>query len=223
MSEFDQIADSYRNSVESGMVLKGNDHDYFQAYKMIYLKKIINQYNIKKILDYGCGVGTLSQFIHRFFPDVIIHGYDISAKSVEDVPRELKIPPNRFTSNYSALDHNYDLVVVSTVLHHVPLSDRHEVMQKVYDTLKQHGHLVVIEHNMRNPLTRKSVAACPFDAQAEMLSAKECRALVNDTGFTHIRQKYITFFPKQLSFMRFLDFYIGWLPLGAQYMIIGEK
>lgn len=223
MSEFDRIADSYRDDVESGMVLRGNDHGDFQAYKMLYLGKIIKKYNVRKLLDYGCGVGTLSQVIHTSFPNVTIHGYDISSKSIEDVPMELKKYPNFFTSDYKMLDHDYDLVILSTVLHHVPLSDRREVMQKVYDTLKRHGHLIVIEHNMKNPLTRRSVEACPFDLEAEMLSIKECRTLIGKAGFTHISQKYITFFPKQLSFMRFLDSYIDWLPLGAQYMINGEK
>ncbi len=96
------------------------------------------------------------------------------------------------------------------------------MMKKIYSTMKQHGHLVVIEHNMINPLTRKSVAECPFDNDATMLSVNECKNLVN-INFKNVHRKYITFFPKQLSFMRDLDSYIGWLPLGAQYMIVGEK
>mgnify|MGYP002657412426 FL=1 len=223
MSDFDRIADSYRDDVESGMILKGNNHDYFQEYKMIYLGKIIKQYKVKKILDYGCGIGTLAQFIHVTFPELVIHGFDISSKSIQDIPGELKEYPNYFTSEYNTLSHDYDLVIVSTVLHHVPIPDRHEVMKKIYNTMKQHGHLVVIEHNMINPLTRKSVAECPFDDDAIMLSVNECKTLVKNTNFKNVHRKYITFFPKQLSFMRGLDSYIGWLPLGAQYMIIGEK
>lgn len=115
MSEFDRIADSYRDDVESGMVLRGNDHGDFQAYKMLYLGKIIKKYNVRKLLDYGCGVGTLSQVIHTSFPNVTIHGYDISSKSIENVPMELKKYPNFFTSDYKMLDHDYDLVILSTV------------------------------------------------------------------------------------------------------------
>ncbi len=223
MSDFDYIADSYRDDVESGMILKGNNHDYFQEYKMIYIGNIMKQYKVKKLLDYGCGIGTLSCIIHRTFPEAIIHGFDISAKSIENVPSELKQQSNYFTSNYDTLDDDYDLVIVSTVLHHVPLEDRREVMKKIHGTLKQHGHIVIIEHNMVNPLTRMSVKKCSFDVNAKMLSIKECIQLVEDTQFQNVSYRYITFFPKQLSFMRFIDLYIGWLPLGAQYMIVGER
>ena len=57
---------------------------------MIYLGKIIKKYKVKKILDYGCGIGTLSQFIHVTFPELVIHGFDISSKSIKDIPEELK-------------------------------------------------------------------------------------------------------------------------------------
>ena len=35
--------------------------------------------------------------------------------------------------------------------------------------------------------------------------------------------KYTLFFPKPLSFLRFLEKFLVWLPLGAQYLLILKK
>lgn len=85
------------------------------------------------------------------------------------------------------------------------------------------GVLLVIEHNMQNPFTRKSVDVCPFDCHAVMLAPKEVIDLMENASFVHTRKKYITFFPKQLAGLRIFEKWIRWCPLGAQHMEAGWK
>lgn len=111
-----------------------------------------------------------------------------------------------------------------TVLHHViPVSERPGVINNIYKRLKPGGKLIIIEHNMKNFLTRKIVNDSIVDREAIMLKSGECIDLLTHAGFRNINNKYIVFFPKQLGKLRFLDKFISWLPFGAQYLTIGEK
>ena len=111
-----------------------------------------------------------------------------------------------------------------TVLHHViPVSERPGVINNIYKRLKPGGKLIINEVNMTNPLMRKFVNSLSLDANAVMLKPRECINLLTHAGFRNINNKYVIFFPKQLSRLRFLDKFISWLPLGAQYLTIGEK
>ncbi len=83
--------------------------------------------------------------------------------------------------------------------------------------------MLVIEHNIKNPFTRKSVDACPFDRHAVMLAPKEVIDLMENASFVHTRKKYITFFPKQLAGLRIFEKWFRWCPLGAQHMEAGWK
>ena len=223
MSEFDAIAPNYEKLVEDGMVLSGNDHEYFTQYKLLNLLPILQRRRSAKILDYGCGIGLLSQAIVDSLPDITLHGFDISEKSIRKVPARLLTGNNIFTNDLNKLDTDYDCVIFSTVLHHVPPDERKTVIKNAYDRLSDGGVIAIIEHNMLNPLTRKSVDACPFDEDAVMLKPAEVSNLLSDGGFSAISNRYITFFPKQLSVLRKLDGCLGWLPLGAQYLVTAEK
>lgn len=223
MEEFDKVAGRYQQEVEEGMILRGNSHRDFQRYKMQYLKETIPQDYTGKILDYGCGVGTLTEVMQETFPQAILHGFDISSESIAHIPARLRHGQNRFTSRYEELDQDYAFAVASTVLHHVPLKERIEVVKKIYHLLCPGGLLFLIEHNMKNPLTRRSVNACPFDQGAVMLTLQESRNLLQQAGFREVHSRYITFFPLAFARLRFFDKFLGWLPLGAQYLIIGKR
>ena len=229
--EFDAVAQNYSDIVDDDLsvALKGNPHEYFNQYKLYYLRKILAAQKLDhasplKILDYGCGVGLLSQALFHEIQDITLHGFDVSEESIRNVPDELRINSNLFTSRLDDLDNDYDAALLVTVLHHVlPKSERHTVMQNIYSRLRPGGKLIIIEHNMKNPLTRKVVTHSEVDRDAIMLEPSESIKLLEASGFTGISSKYIVFFPKQLACFRFMDRYISWLPLGAQYMASGIK
>ena len=153
-----------------------------------------------------------------------IHGFDVSSESIKQVPNEIRTGKNFFTSSLSELEGDYDIALLVTVLHHVvPVSERPGVMQNIFRRLKPGGKLIIIEHNLKNPLTRKIVMNSKVDENAIMLEPSECKNLLRDAGFRDISSKYIVFFPKQLAFLRFMDKIFSRVPLGAQYMTYGIK
>lgn len=229
-AEFDNVAGNYAQLMEKGMVLKGNSHEYFTSYKMRYLRPYIQHYQSKnlsrtvKILDYGCGVGTVSWAVAQSFQGVSVHGFDISRESIKYASSQEGMPGSvRFTSTVDSLDNDYDICICCCVLHHVPAEERILVIRNIYHRLRRGGVLIVIEHNMKNPLTRKSVDSCPFDKKAVMLTQDEVIRLMAQGNLKQLSKRYITFFPKQLSCLRFLDHAIGWCMLGAQHMEAGYK
>lgn len=230
-AEFDDIAGQYTQMMKKGMVLKGkgNNHAYFTAYKMYYLQEYIRAYRKKhhksmiKILDYGCGIGIVSRALAESFDKVKVQGFDISSKSIQ-CAQKIKHKKNvSFTNHLEKLDHDYDLCICCCVLHHVPAEERDAVMRNIYQRLRKGGMLIIIEHNMKNPFTKKSVYLCPFDKNAVMMTETEVIRLMKKNAFTHWKKRYITFFPKQLSRLRVFDPYLKWCALGAQHMEIGYK
>ena len=228
-TQFDDFAEDYELIVDESLssAIKGNPHEYFTQYKIYHLRKFFTHTKSNsplKVLDYGCGTGSLSQALFNAFPDSVIHGFDVSSESIKQIPSEIFTGNNRFTSDLETLDSDYDIALLVTVLHHViPISERPNVIRNIHSRLKPNGRIIIIEHNMKNPLTRKVVMNSEVDSDAIMLNPSECIDLLKGSDFHDISNRYIEFFPKQLERFRFLDDYLSWLPLGSQFMTTGTK
>lgn len=226
--QFNKYSKNYTNLVNDSIKeFDVGDHEYFTQYKILYLKQIfknkLKEKNGKiKILDYGCGIGLLSEALMKNFPKARIDGFDISSEEISQIPLCLK-EKGVFTSELSDLDNNYDYAIVCTVLHHVEKKERDYVMRNIWKKLKPGGEVIIIEHNLFNPLTKKSVENCRFDNAEMMLSKNEIRELVNRNRFNIVSSKYITFFPEKVSKLRALDKFLWWVPLGAQILVRGKK
>src|SRR5262249_21983054 len=83
------------------------------------------------------------------------------------------------------------------------------------------GLVCLIEHNPFNPFTRLAVLRCPFDADAVLLSAREAKRLLASAGLLGIEAGHFLFFPTES--LRPLERRLRKLPLGAQYLAVGEK
>jgi len=68
-------------------------------------------------------------------------------------------------------------------------------------------------------LTIKAVKDCPFDEDAILLPRRELTSLVSRSGFQKVRARYVVFFPRALSALRPVEPALGWVPLGAQYVV----
>ena len=82
---------------------------------------------------------------------------------------------------------------------------------------------MIWEHNPINPITQKIVKECVFDKDAVLVQSKELKKHLNAASLAKVRILYTTFFPKILSYLNTFDSFLGWLPLGGQYLATGEK
>lgn len=220
--QFDQFAGDYKQVLDQSIAVSGEDSSYFAEYKAQYLARILGSTFAGKVLDFGCGVGLLSSFLKKHLPSARLDGFDVSNESLARVEQALSTA-GVFTSDEHLLACDYDVIVTANVMHHVIPGDRSRMVTNLVNRLATHGKLTIIEHNPSNPLTRRAVDRCPFDEDAVLLPPKETESLLRTAGLKLARKDYIVFMPHFLSWLRPLEPSLAWLPLGAQYAIMGEK
>lgn len=219
---FDRFAADYEGILDRAVALSGESSSYFAEYKARYLAGVMPLGFAGRVLDFGCGVGLLSACMRRRWPLARIDGFDVSDGSLARVAPTLA-SAGLFTSDTGRLASDYDLVVLGNVLHHIPPAERRATVGDLAGRLAPRGRLAIVEHNPANPLTRRTVARCPFDEGVELLPAKESTGHLAAAGLRLLRRDYIVFLPRPLAWLRPLEPRLAWLPLGAQYMAIGER
>ena len=222
MGNFDQFADRYQQVHTENVRVTGESSEYFAQYKARYIARRMGPQFSGRILDYGCGVGMLSNCMKQAFRDARVDGYDPSDASIAKVESGLRAQ-GTFTSDWSQVGYDYDLVVVTNVMHHVPPVERQDVIARIRDRMAPRGILIIVEHNPLNPLTRWAVANCAFDDDAILLHTAEAEAYVVHGGLEILRRDYIVFFPRPLSWFRSLEPHLGWCAAGAQYALMARR
>jgi 2-polyprenyl-3-methyl-5-hydroxy-6-metoxy-1,4-benzoquinol methylase len=220
--EFDQYARDYKSLLDRSIKMSGDSGEYFSEYKARYVARIAGPRFSGKILDFGCGIGLLSSRLKQHLPAAIIHGYDPSPESIGLVPPELAAA-GRFSDQLSNLDGDYQLAVLSNVMHHIAQAQREQTIVDIAAHLAPGGKLILFEHNPWNPLTRWVVRHCPFDEGVVLLPPREVSAYFARASLAIRKCDFIVFFPKMLSGLRVLEPSLSWLPAGAQYAMVGEK
>jgi ubiquinone/menaquinone biosynthesis C-methylase UbiE len=114
--------------------------------------KLIENANIQpgmKILDLGCGTGTLTLMIKRAYPDANITGLDGDAE-VLDIARKKSRGVDvqwdeGLASSLPYPDSIFDRVVTSLVMHHLTTDDKRRAFKESYRVLKPQGQLHVLD------------------------------------------------------------------------------
>ena len=220
--EFDNFARDYRSLLDRSVTLSGDTSEYFCEYKARYVARTMGANFSGKILDFGCGIGLLSVHLKKQLPAATLHGYDVSSQSLQMIPPELA-RQGRFSHRWDDLDGDYQLAVLSNVMHHIPKDQRERTIVDITAHLAAGGKLILFEHNPWNPLTRWVVRHCPFDDGVALLHPKEVSAYLARAKLRFRKRDFIVFFPKMLSPFRRLEPWLSWLPAGAQYAVVGEK
>lgn len=221
MRPFDRVARDYQRHLDRSVRLSGEESGYFAEYKARYLAALVRVDFRGKILDFGCGTGLLAQFIRQTLPNAQLHGYDESAKMVEEASQRIRV--DIFTADLGKLDFDYDLVVVANVLHHIDPDRRANTVDELRQRLGRTGRLVIFEHNPVNPLTRWVVSRCPFDEGVRLLPPAETRGYLRHAGLGNVRVEYVVFFPRAMRAFRRLESKLWWCPLGAQYVALATR
>ena len=158
--KFDGIAPSYDALYEQSLAASGESKEYFARYKLACLSRL-GVGPDEPILDWGCGIGNVLGPLAAEYREV--HGYDPSEESIKLARERVANAVLHGRPEDVPSDH-FGAAILSGVLHHVPEGEHRGLIETVRSKLRPGGRVVVFEHNPLNPVTRRAVAACEFDA-----------------------------------------------------------
>ncbi|MBN1257267.1 MAG: methyltransferase domain-containing protein [Planctomycetes bacterium] len=126
------------------MTFDFNGEKYSQAstHQKEWGNKMISEFNLRgneQILDLGCGDGVLTVQLAELVPDGHVTGIDSSLSMIATAMQNLRVNTT-FTHMYIedlAFNNQFDLIFSNAALHWV--KDHVQILQKVYDALKDGG------------------------------------------------------------------------------------
>jgi SAM-dependent methyltransferase len=215
--DFDAYTSDYNRLLKEGTQFFSPNEAYFAAYKVEEVRRVLHE-SVQRILEFGCGIGRNIPFLQRAFPDAEIVGTDVSEASLEQAATENPHQAFHVESPALSLGH-FDLIFVAGVYHHIAPPERTAVTRLLRNRLKPAGSLCVFEHNPYNPVTRRIVKNCPYDADAVLLKPSELKDLLRGAGLQNAARRYCLFVPPRLGALRAIERLLTWLPLGGQYWV----
>jgi SAM-dependent methyltransferase len=226
--EFDRYSESYRDEVEESISFVGADLDFFTRAKaealLGFASNRLGPPGQLAMLDVGCGPGETDRFLGGRVGRLA--GVDIASGMLERARRRNPSVEYRGFGAGEAIpfdDAEFDVCFAVCVLHHVPPAERGALLGEMLRVCRPGGLIVLFEHNPWNPLTRRAVRGCEFDRDAELLSRREASRLLSEAGVEDQSGRYILFFTRESSLLRGIERRLGWLPLGAQYAVFGQR
>ena len=224
-TEFDAYAAEYDEVLARGISISGEDKNYFARGRVVWLARCLArlQKHPRTAMDFGCGTGSATPFLLNEFQLDLLLGVDASAQSLA-IARHRHGNAARFVplAEYRP-ESLFDLIFCNGVFHHILPSDRMAAVDMVYSSLRPGGFFAFWENNPWNPGTRYVMRRIPFDRNAITLSPPAARRLLRKRGFQILRTDFLFYFPRQLSWLRWLELGLARLPLGAQYQILCQK
>jgi SAM-dependent methyltransferase len=226
--ELFELGSSYDEMLQQGLSLSGESKDYFIDGRIEHLKSQFRTgtaRRITSILDFACGVGDTSARLAEAFDGARVLGVDVAAGAVEEA--RAHVDDGRV--EFALLDEipenaRFDLCYVNGAYHHIPVPQRASVTRRIHDLLRPGAVFALFENNPWSPPARMVMRRIPFDRDAVMVRPVTARRLVAAAGFrTSTPPTYLFFFPRSASALRRYEPSLRRVPLGAQYLVLGQR
>lgn len=150
----------------------------------------------RRILDLGCGTGTLTLMIQTCQSEVDIVGLDADPEVLAIAQQkalqadQMNIHWTRgFTANLPYLGGVFDLVVISMVLHHLTLSQKRETLREVMRVLSPAGIILLADFDKPRGVWMRLVTTWMrrYEHTAEHFDG-QLPGLLAEAGFTSIEE-----------------------------------
>lgn len=227
--EADRFGDHqrYESAVEQSIAFAHVGHEMFIEAKALALVDAVERHCGAPagldFLDVGCGVGAMQRYVAPIARRSV--GIDTSSESIDAAVA--RHPDTEFIlysgESIPFQDASFDVVMVVNVIHHVEPLERAAFASELMRVTKPSGLVVVFEQNPLNPLTRVAVSRCEFDEGVTLTAKPGVERLLRAAGADVLETRYILFFPVDRPWARAAERRLGWLPLGAQYMVAAGR
>lgn len=177
-----------------------------------FKRKLVQQANIQpkmKVLDLGCGTGTLTLMLKRTHPEAQITGLD-GDPEVLDIARDKSHGTDiqwdeGLASSLPYPDSTFDRVVASLIIHHLGTDDKRRAFKEVYRVLrspdpalgKPRGELHVLDFGAPHSLLTRVMTTCMrrLEETADNFDGMIPRFMV-EAGFGSVSeaQNFVTLF-----------------------------
>ena len=217
---FDGCADRYEEELARGLSVTGESMAYYARERLDWVRRYVerDRVEVKRVLDFGCGVGHATPYIFDRLGASEVTGVDVSARSLERAREQYGSPRAHFVAP-DQVSGSFDLAFTNGVFHHIPPAQRDAAVRFVYGALKPGGIFAFWENNPWNPGTRYIMSRVSFDKDAITIPPPEARAMLTAGGFQVVETSSRFFFPRMLAALRVLEPALSRLPLGGQYLV----
>jgi len=169
--------------------VKNKLNDYIVVNPRVeYGWETIKQFAPKKpmrILEVGCGMGSICSRMHKHWPNAVVTGIDISTLSIQIAKKLFADDALDFKESIltpATFDEQFDLIVFMDVYEHIAVADRPAVHAAIAKILKNTGRVILTvptPHNLKWSLINKPETMQPVD---EHISFDVVAKLAADTG-----------------------------------------
>lgn len=172
-------------------------------------------------LDVGCGQGDLLRTARPHFAKAL--GCDVSRGMIAAC-RDLEVvhqsDPRRLPFEAGSID----WVTAVCIFHHIVPSERPPLVADIYRVLRPGGVFAMIEHNPLNPAVQLIVRRTPVDKNAQLLTARTARRLLQDSPMEIVATQYFLYVPQRAyGWAAPVERALNQVPLGGQYVVFGRK
>lgn len=222
---FDEFVEDYEAACARGLALSGESRDYFAQQRVHHTAEAMRGFGpIRRILDFGAGLGHTTPYLLAAFPDATVIGMDSSAASVRTANETYGGERATFvTSDQCSLVQPCDLVYSNGTFHHIDPSARVAEVRQIHALLGLRSRFALWENNPWNPGTRLVMKRIPFDRDAQTLSYREAGRMLQQGGFQVCQVQFHFYFPAALQRLRPLERFLQRVPLGAQYCVVADR
>lgn len=222
---FDLTAE-YDAMLERGIRLSGEQKHFFVRGRLRDLHEHLpSGLSVRRVLDFGCGLGDTTQALAEEFPGARVVGADTSEPALAHARERCGNGRVDFALvDDLPLARGFDLCYCNGVFHHIELADRRGALDRILASLTPAGMFALYENNPWNLGTRWVMHRIPFDKDARPLSSVSAGRLLASAGFRRlVPARFLFFFPRYLRFLRCCEPCLARVPLGAQYCVSGIK
>jgi SAM-dependent methyltransferase len=224
-AEFDAYAERYEEACHRGLSLTGESREYFAETRVRLTANWCSDAGpVRRVLDFGCGVGSAAPLLRDRFENAELLGIDNSSQSIARANETFGEEGSIFATAFTAADADTcEVGYCNGVFHHIPPPERGAAVRDIFAALRPGGLFALWENNPWNPGTRIVMCRIPFDRDAILLWPSETRRLLLAAGFEIVQTSYHFYFPALLRALRPLEAALSRIPLGGQYCVLARK